>query len=172
MLFAPSILLGCSLSHLPALAGRGVQRFKCIYRGSAGPILHGKTPLHEYALFGFHTRGSCIGAADLPSPQLSASTGPFLKAPTPAPSAPRRRRAAHLKNPAAMAGDSEPPSKARCAGADCQNEAGALQCPTCLKLGLKDSSFCSQDCFKRNWVSLHVFSLLGRLPDRGVVERA
>lgn len=37
-------------------------------------------------------------------------------------------------------------------GADCENDAGSLQCPTCLKLGIKDSFFCSQDCFKKNWV--------------------
>lgn len=52
-----------------------------------------------------------------------------------------------------MTDSSEQPSKGKCVGADCENEAGALQCPTCLKLGLKDSYFCSQDCFKRNWVS-------------------
>jgi len=44
------------------------------------------------------------------------------------------------------------PAKKECMGADCQNEAGSLQCPTCLKLGVKDSYFCSQECFKRNWV--------------------
>ncbi|MCJ1303165.1 Methionine aminopeptidase 1 [Hypocenomyce scalaris] len=38
----------------------------------------------------------------------------------------------------------------QCIGPDCQNEAGTLQCPTCLKLG-KESFFCSQDCFKRSW---------------------
>jgi methionyl aminopeptidase len=42
-------------------------------------------------------------------------------------------------------------SQAKCMGADCDKEAGTLQCPTCLKLGQKDSFFCSQDCFKRNW---------------------
>lgn len=41
--------------------------------------------------------------------------------------------------------------KKQCSGADCSNEAGTLQCPTCQKQGL-DSFFCSQDCFKRNWV--------------------
>jgi methionyl aminopeptidase len=41
--------------------------------------------------------------------------------------------------------------KAKCEGADCENDAGTLQCPTCQKLG-KASFFCSQDCFKRNWV--------------------
>ncbi|KAK1979514.1 putative methionine aminopeptidase, type I [Colletotrichum cereale] len=43
------------------------------------------------------------------------------------------------------------PPKRRCLGLDCGNEAGALQCPTCLKMGNKDSYFCSQDCFKKNW---------------------
>jgi len=48
---------------------------------------------------------------------------------------------------------SEPPSKRKCLGVDCENDAGTLQCPTCLKLGMKDSYFCSQDCFKRNWTT-------------------
>jgi hypothetical protein len=39
----------------------------------------------------------------------------------------------------------------KCEGADCSNDAGSLQCPTCQKLG-KESYFCGQDCFKRNWV--------------------
>ncbi|CAG8889908.1 unnamed protein product [Penicillium egyptiacum] len=39
----------------------------------------------------------------------------------------------------------------KCSGADCNNKAGSLQCPTCLKLGIKGSYFCAQDCFKRNW---------------------
>ncbi|CAK7566378.1 MAG: Methionine aminopeptidase 1 [Sporothrix epigloea] len=43
--------------------------------------------------------------------------------------------------------------KRPCAGGDCSNDAGTLQCPTCLKLGMKDSFFCSQECFGRNWVS-------------------
>ncbi|KAK3326648.1 peptidase M24, structural domain-containing protein [Apodospora peruviana] len=42
------------------------------------------------------------------------------------------------------------PAKRKCSGGDCDNDAGSLQCPTCLKLG-KDNFFCSQDCFKRNW---------------------
>lgn len=41
----------------------------------------------------------------------------------------------------------------KCSGADCDNEAGSLQCPTCLKLGLTQSYFCSQECFKRNWIT-------------------
>ncbi|CAK7221172.1 Methionine aminopeptidase 1 [Sporothrix curviconia] len=44
-------------------------------------------------------------------------------------------------------------AKRPCAGGDCSNDAGTLQCPTCLKLGMKDSFFCSQECFGRNWVS-------------------
>jgi len=52
--------------------------------------------------------------------------------------------------PTTMASDSA--AKRKCSGADCDNDAGSLQCPTCLKLGIKDSFFCSQDCFKRNWV--------------------
>ena len=50
--------------------------------------------------------------------------------------------------------NSDSVAKRKCMGADCDNDAGTLQCPTCLKLGIKDSFFCAQDCFKRNWVSL------------------
>lgn len=49
---------------------------------------------------------------------------------------------------------SELPSKRKCRGVDCDNEAEALQCPACLKMGMEDSFFCSQDCFKKNWVGL------------------
>ncbi|CAH0023300.1 unnamed protein product [Clonostachys rhizophaga] len=49
------------------------------------------------------------------------------------------------------AADAEPQAKRKCLGADCSNDAGTLHCPTCLKQGVKDSFFCSQDCFKRNW---------------------
>lgn len=38
----------------------------------------------------------------------------------------------------------------KCLGKDCPNDASTLQCPTCQKLG-KESYFCSQDCFKKNW---------------------
>lgn len=41
--------------------------------------------------------------------------------------------------------------KRKCEGADCPNDAGSLQCPNCQKLG-KEAYFCSQDCFKKNWV--------------------
>jgi len=47
----------------------------------------------------------------------------------------------------------EPPSKRKCLGVDCENDASSLQCPKCLNLGIKDSFFCSQECFKKNWVS-------------------
>ena len=47
---------------------------------------------------------------------------------------------------------SEPTSGRKCSGADCDNDIGTLQCPKCLSLGIKDSFFCSQDCFKKNWV--------------------
>jgi methionyl aminopeptidase len=39
----------------------------------------------------------------------------------------------------------------KCSSKDCENDAGSLQCPNCQKIG-KESYFCSQDCFKRNWV--------------------
>ncbi|ROT36365.1 methionine aminopeptidase, partial [Sodiomyces alkalinus F11] len=48
---------------------------------------------------------------------------------------------------------SEPPAKRKCLGEDCPNDAGSLQCPTCLKTGIKDSFFCSQECFKKNWAT-------------------
>ncbi|KIW07075.1 methionine aminopeptidase, type I, variant 1 [Verruconis gallopava] len=47
-------------------------------------------------------------------------------------------------------GDDSVPAQRICLGADCKNEATTLQCPTCQKQG-KDSFFCSQDCFKKNW---------------------
>jgi len=39
----------------------------------------------------------------------------------------------------------------KCLAPDCDKDVGDLQCPTCLKLGIKDSFFCSQDCFQRSW---------------------
>lgn len=48
---------------------------------------------------------------------------------------------------------SDSTKKKTCLGIDCQNDAGSLQCPTCLKLDIKDSYFCSQDCFKKSWNS-------------------
>lgn len=46
----------------------------------------------------------------------------------------------------------QPPAKKKCLGADCENDAGTLQCPKCLSIGIKGSFFCSQECFKKNWV--------------------
>ncbi|KAI0163970.1 methionine aminopeptidase 1 [Xylariaceae sp. FL1272] len=43
--------------------------------------------------------------------------------------------------------------KKTCSGVECDKDAGALQCPTCLKLGVPDSYFCSQECFQRNWAT-------------------
>ena len=40
----------------------------------------------------------------------------------------------------------------KCSGEDCDNDAGTLQCPTCLKQDIFGSFFCSQECFKNNWV--------------------
>lgn len=37
-----------------------------------------------------------------------------------------------------------------CISPDCGKDAG-LHCPTCIKLGIKGSYFCDQDCFKSNW---------------------
>ena len=54
----------------------------------------------------------------------------------------------------------EPPAKRKCMGDDCKKDAGTLQCPTCLKLDMKESYFCSQDCFKRNWASLFSIAFL------------
>lgn len=51
----------------------------------------------------------------------------------------------------------QPPAKKKCLGADCENDAGTLQCPKCLSLGIKGSFFCSQDCFKKNWVRRILF---------------
>ena len=51
-----------------------------------------------------------------------------------------------------LPGGPKPPLTRKCIGVDCEKDAGALQCPTCLKLG-KESFFCGQDCFKRSWVS-------------------
>jgi methionyl aminopeptidase len=43
----------------------------------------------------------------------------------------------------------------KCLGVGCTHEAGSLQCPTCLKQGINDSYFCSQQCFKNSWVGIH-----------------
>lgn len=37
-----------------------------------------------------------------------------------------------------------------CESPGCTSSA-KLQCPTCIKLGIQGSFFCSQECFKNNW---------------------
>ena len=43
------------------------------------------------------------------------------------------------------------PAGAKCMSPKCDKTAPTLQCPTCIKLGIQGSFFCSQDCFKENW---------------------
>jgi len=50
-------------------------------------------------------------------------------------------------------------TKRKCLSEDCDNEAGNLECPKCKSLGIKNSNFCSQECFKRNWVCVSTFQL-------------
>ncbi|KAJ1966409.1 Methionine aminopeptidase 1 [Dipsacomyces acuminosporus] len=38
----------------------------------------------------------------------------------------------------------------KCKADGCDKQA-KLQCPTCVKLEIKDSYFCSQDCFRKSW---------------------
>ncbi|KAK9299198.1 hypothetical protein QLX08_007709 [Tetragonisca angustula] len=38
----------------------------------------------------------------------------------------------------------------------------SLQCPTCLKLGIQGSYFCTQDCFKRSWKTHKVIHQLAK----------
>jgi len=45
------------------------------------------------------------------------------------------------------------PSKDKCLSDNCDKQAPTLQCPTCIKLGIPGSFFCSQECFKENWSS-------------------
>ncbi|XP_071440374.1 methionine aminopeptidase 1 [Hetaerina americana] len=42
------------------------------------------------------------------------------------------------------------------------NSPARLQCPTCLKLGIQGSFFCSQDCFKGNWKSHKVIHKIAK----------
>jgi hypothetical protein len=44
----------------------------------------------------------------------------------------------------------ESEEKTKCLGCGCLTEC-SLKCPTCVKLGLTTSYFCSQNCFKENW---------------------
>ena len=42
-------------------------------------------------------------------------------------------------------------SEILCETPGCKSKEARLQCPTCIKLGIKGSFFCSQECFKDNW---------------------
>lgn len=46
-----------------------------------------------------------------------------------------------------------PSSDQLCQGLNCSKPA-ALQCPSCVKLSIPGSFFCSQTCFKDNWVTI------------------
>uniref|UniRef100_A0A3P9L612 Methionine aminopeptidase n=1 Tax=Oryzias latipes TaxID=8090 RepID=A0A3P9L612_ORYLA len=43
-------------------------------------------------------------------------------------------------------------ARRECETEDCSKDA-KLQCPTCIKLGIQGSYFCSQECFKGSWAS-------------------
>ncbi|XP_020288896.1 methionine aminopeptidase 1 [Pseudomyrmex gracilis] len=45
------------------------------------------------------------------------------------------------------------------------NAVASLQCPTCLKLGIQGSYFCSQDCFKGSWKTHKVIHQLAKGED-------
>ncbi|RKP14121.1 peptidase M24, structural domain-containing protein [Piptocephalis cylindrospora] len=56
-----------------------------------------------------------------------------------------------------------------CQGLDCSKPA-KLQCPSCLKLNIPGSFFCSQDCFKKNWPNhklVHLSVGAGAASDNG-----
>uniref|UniRef100_A0A9J2P1A9 Methionine aminopeptidase n=1 Tax=Ascaris lumbricoides TaxID=6252 RepID=A0A9J2P1A9_ASCLU len=60
-----------------------------------------------------------------------------------------------MYRPSEMMGNDGIMEGAVCASPNC-GKAAKLRCPTCIKLHLSDSYFCSQECFKENWV-LHKF---------------
>ena len=80
-------------------------------------------------------------------PQFLAASESFYRFAATFPYIPYYRR----DNRSRKMADAERPKKRKCDGADCDNDAEALRCPNCHKLG-KESYFCSQECFKRNWV--------------------
>ena len=53
---------------------------------------------------------------------------------------------------ASESADNNTSSKGLCATPDC-GKAATLSCPTCLKLGLNPTRFCSQSCFTGYWSS-------------------
>lgn len=56
---------------------------------------------------------------------------------------------------------SDIPAQHVCETPDCNKEA-TLQCPTCLKIGIQGSYFCSQACFKGYWKQHKVIHTLAR----------
>ncbi|KAI3367911.1 hypothetical protein L3Q82_026741, partial [Scortum barcoo] len=54
--------------------------------------------------------------------------------------------------PAADRGMASTEARRECETDGCSKDA-KLQCPTCIKLGIQGSYFCSQECFKGSWVS-------------------
>lgn len=42
------------------------------------------------------------------------------------------------------------------------NAPASLQCPTCIKIGIKGSFFCTQECFKGSWKSHKIIHSLAR----------
>lgn len=65
-------------------------------------------------------------------------------------------RRSHLETTPSPTDMAISPMGRQCSGGDCSNTVGSLQCPTCLKLSIEGSYFCSQHCFKKNWVSYGV----------------
>ncbi|KAF7266901.1 hypothetical protein GWI33_019829 [Rhynchophorus ferrugineus] len=52
-------------------------------------------------------------------------------------------------------------SERKCESSGCGKSA-KLQCPTCIKLGIPGSFFCSQECFKSNWKSHKIIHSLAK----------
>ncbi|CAH0552512.1 unnamed protein product [Brassicogethes aeneus] len=52
-------------------------------------------------------------------------------------------------------------SLGKCESPGCE-EAAKLQCPTCIKLGIQGSFFCTQECFKNNWKSHKIIHSLAK----------
>lgn len=50
---------------------------------------------------------------------------------------------------------------ATCETPNCGKPA-SLQCPTCIKIGIKGSVFCNQECFKGNWKTHKIIHSLAR----------
>ncbi|KAI9312689.1 methionine aminopeptidase 1-like protein [Dichotomocladium elegans] len=60
-----------------------------------------------------------------------------------------------------------PSESKHCQAPNC-SELAKLQCPTCLKLGMEGSFFCSQDCFQKSWTihkKIHKAAIEGQSHD-------